>query len=202
MPRHRSQRAAGVRGHGHRHRVAARHRDGAGGRHRVHPQEPLDRRPGRSSGQGEAQRGRDDCRPGHDTPRPADPRSAPGDGALQDLGRPRHGRGGQASRDPHEPGLAVRGGARPADRRAHDEGEPRHRARGHDARRGEGPAPPPPDREAARRGRVEQPQGADHRQGHPEEDRVSPRLQGRPRPVAGRRGGGRIRELRRAGRQR
>ena len=60
-------------------------------------------------------------------------------------------------------------------------------ARGHDARAGQGAAPPAQDREAPGGRPRRQPQGPDHGQGHPEDDRVPQRLQGRARPTARRR---------------
>ena len=65
---------------------------------------------------------------------------------------------------------------------------PRHRARRHHPRRGPGDPRPAPHREAAggrRQGRLR----AHHGQGHPEEDPVPRRHQGRPGPAARRRGG-------------
>ncbi len=70
--------------------------------------------------------------------------------------------------------------------------EPRHLFAGDDARAGQAAPPRAPDREAPRRRQGGEPQGTDHRQGHPEADQVPERLQGLPRP-APRRGGGRRR---------
>ena len=71
---------------------------------------------------------------------------------------------------------------------------PRHRARRDDARRGEPDPAPAQDREAAGGRRRRAAQGPDHRQGHPEADRVPARDEGRAGPAARRR-----RRRRRAG---
>ena len=59
---------------------------------------------------------------------------------------------------------------------------------GHDARTGARVPAPAQGREAAGRRRSVHAQGADHRQGHPEDDQVPERVQGRARAAAGRRG--------------
>ena len=58
------------RGDGHGHRVAAGHRDGAAGRPRRHPQEPVDRGAGVGGRSREALRERDDRQPDHALARP------------------------------------------------------------------------------------------------------------------------------------
>ena len=70
---------------------------------------------------------------------------------------------------------------------ADDRARPRHRAGRHDARGGERDPPPAQDREAAGRRRGRPAPGPDHRQGHPEADRVPARDEGRARPAARRR---------------
>ena len=73
---------------------------------------------------------------------------------------------------------------RSADLRHHDARAALHRAGGDDARRRARHPAPPQGREAARRRRPVPAEGADHRQGHPEGDQVSERLQGLARPPA------------------
>ena len=72
---------------------------------------------------------------------------------------------------------------------ADDGARPRHRAGRDDARRGERDPAPAQDREAAGRRRGRPAHGPDHRQGHPEADRVPARDEGRAGPAARRRGG-------------
>ena len=62
---HPRQRAAAQRGDGHRHRVAPGDRDGAAGRHRRHPQEPLGRGTGVRGRSRQAIRERHDRQPDH-----------------------------------------------------------------------------------------------------------------------------------------
>ncbi len=80
-------------------------------------------------------------------------------------------RRGAPGRHPHQPRPALRGQPGQADRRADDQGGPGHGARGNHARAGQGPAPQAPHREGSGRRPGGQPQGADHGQGHPEDDR-------------------------------
>ena len=99
------------RGDGHRHRVAAGDRDGAAGRPRRHPQEPVDRRTGVGSRSREAVGERHDRRSDHALPRQPDLRSARPDEEIQHLRRADHrGRqqGRPPGRHPHEPRPALR----------------------------------------------------------------------------------------------
>ena len=176
---------------GHRHRVGAGHRHGAAGRPRHHPQEPVDRRAGGRSRSREAVRERHDRQPDHALPHQLDLRSARPDEVLPDLGRADHrGRqqGRTARRHPDQPRPAVRDEREAADRRGDDARSAVHRAGRHHARRGARDPAPAQGREAARRRQGVPAEGAHHRQGHPEGDQVSGRLQGRARPAALRRG--------------
>ena len=125
------------------------------------------------------------------SPHAPHPRGARADGALPHLGRAGHrGRqqGRPAGRHPHQPRPALRD-QRPAGRRRRDDqGEPHHRAGRHDPRRGARDPAPEEGREAARRRPRLPAEGPHHRQGHPEGDQVSQRLQGLARPPALRRG--------------
>jgi IMP dehydrogenase/GMP reductase len=67
--------------------------------------------------------------------------------------------------------------------------EPRHGSGRDDARGSAGDPPPEQDREASGRRRRRKAARPDHRQGHPEEDRVSAGDEGRARPAARRRCG-------------
>ncbi len=188
---HPGQRAAAQRGDGHRHRVQAGDRDGAAGRHRHHPQEPLRRGAGVGSGPGQALGERDDRQPDHALAHQPDLRSARPDEEVPDFRRAHHGRrqqGRQARRDPDQPRPPFRDDARPADRGHHDPRPALYRAGRHDARAGARDPAPPQGRKAARRRRALPAEGAHHGQGHPEAGEIPERLQGLPRPPAGRRG--------------
>ena len=111
--------------------------------------------------------------------------------SLPDLGRADHrGRqqGRTAGRHPHQPRPALRVEREAADRRGDDARSAVHRAGRNHARRGARDPPPAQGRKApGGRSRVPA-EGAHHRQGHPEGDQVSGRLQGLAGPAALRRG--------------
>ena len=92
-----------------------------------------------------------------------------------------------------------------ADRRGHDQGAALHGAGRDHARRGARDPAPAQGRKAARRRQGLPAEGPHHRQGHPEADQVSERVQGCARPAALRRGDRRVerfvRARRRAGRR-
>ncbi len=188
---HLRQRAAAQRGDGYRHRVAPGHRHGPAGRHRHHPQEPLGRGAGVGGRSRQALRERDDRQPDHAVADQPDLRSPRPDEEVPHLGRADHRRrqqGRQAGRHPDQPRPALRDEPRSADLRHHDARSAVHRAGRHDARTGARVPAPAQGREAAGRRRSVHAQGADHRQGHPEDDHVPERVQGRARAAAGRRG--------------
>ena len=106
------------------------------------------------------------------SPDQPDLRSARADEEVPHLRRADHrGRqqGRAAGRHPDQPRPALRDQRRSADRRHHDPRAADHRAGRHDARPGARDPAPPQGREAARGRRRLQAEGADHRQGHPEE---------------------------------
>ena len=72
--------------------------------------------------------------------------------------------------------------------RGDDQGEPDHRSGGHHARTGRSHPAPASRGKAAGGGRPVQPQGPDHRQGHPEEAEIPQLRQGRAGPPARGRG--------------
>ncbi len=170
LPRHRSQHPHPLRRHGHGDRVPSRDRPGPGGRARHHPQEPLDRGPGRRGRQGQAQRGRDDRRSGDLRPDQSIREALEVMARYKISGVPRHRSEG------HLVGILTNRDLRFEKR--HDkpigelmtkenlvtvpEGTTLEQAKAH--------APQAPHREAAGRGPRRQPQGADHGQGHPEGD--------------------------------
>ncbi len=140
-------------------------------------------RQARGSGPREALGKRHDRGPGDD---PAGIHGAAGPGHHEQVSR--LGIAGDAraatGRHPDEPRSALRAQPGPAGEQRDDQGQSGHGARGHHARRsGTNPAAAP-HREAAGGGQRFQPEGADHRQGHPEENRVPCRRQGRSRAAA------------------
>ena len=192
-----------VRRDGHGDRGAPRDRPRPGGRARLHPQEHDDRGAGRRGRQGQALGVGDDRRPGHRRAGRAGRRGARADEEVPDQRRARDGRH-EAGRHPHQPRPALRDADDAARLGADDQGAPDHGPGGHDARRGQGDAPQAQGGEAAGRRPRLQPEGPDHRQGHPEADQVPERLQGLAGPAARRRRRGRrgrhARARRRAGR--
>ena len=119
--RHPAQSADHLLGDGHRHRGAARHRDGAGGRHRRHPPQSDARGPGRGSAQGQALREWHGGRSDHHLSRRDARRRAGADAARLDIGhsrgRARAGRqAGAAGRHSHQSRRALRRRSAPAGR--------------------------------------------------------------------------------------
>ena len=176
-------------GHGHRDREPARHRHGAGRRHRRHPPQHDAGGAGRAGGGRQALRRRHGGQPRHHPSRRHARRCPAADGRAPHL---RHSRGGarqegQAGRHPHQPRRALRhqpddAGGRADDQEAgHGEGggEPRGRAAA---------AASAQDREAAGGGRGLPLHRPGHGQGHREGPEIPQRIQGRARPAAG--GGG------------
>ena len=110
---------------GHRHRGAARDRDGAGGRHRRHPPQSDARGSGRGGAQGQALRERHGRRSDHHLSRRDPRRRARADEARRDFRhsgrRARRGRqAGAAGRHPHQPRRALRRRSAPAGHRTDD----------------------------------------------------------------------------------
>ncbi len=173
-----------VGGHGHGHRGPARHRHGPGRRHRDHPQEHVHRGPGPGGGQGQALRVRDDRGPGDRGPRRPGGRRPRRDGQVT---------ASAASRSPWARRLVgiltnrdLRFETRtslpvselmtkenlitvPVGTTLEQAKEILHRTRSRSCWWWTGL----------------QPEGPDHRQGHPEADQVPERLQGLPGPAAG-----------------
>ena len=175
---------------GHGHRGAARDRARARRRHRDRPPQPLDRRPGGRGREGQALRVRDDRRAGHAAARRPRRRRARADGALPHLRRADHRRRRPASSASSPTATCA---SRPTPTQpvsSADDGRATSSPR-RSARRSRRRA------EILHRHKVEKlpvvdvdgpPLRPDHRQGHPEADRLPARDEGRARPAPRRRG--------------
>jgi hypothetical protein len=179
--RHPAERAAAFGGHGHRHRGTSRHHHRPGRRHRHRAQEHVDRSPGARGRPRQEVRKRRHQGSDHRLAQHVDPRSARPHPVARDLRSAGGGRQ-ESRRHRHAPRPALRGPAGGAGVLGDDaSGAPGHGARGRAQGRSARTAASPPHREAAGGERRARAGRHDHREGLPESQRISARLQGRAR---------------------
>ena len=187
--RHRTRRAARVRGDGQGDRGPDGRRDGPPRWHRRDPPQHVDRRPGGRGPEGQAVAVGHDHRPGHAAADGVAARRRGVDEPVQVLRRADHRPRRSTRRHPDEPRHPVLRGhrLRPSGHRVHDVRPAGHGARRHVTRRGEGDPAGASHREAPAR-RLRRPsRRPDHGQGHPEAPRLPERLARRSGPPAVRR---------------